>query len=147
MHKPSMFYTSLYVFIGVIVHLIFLFGSDEKIHLNWMLTREISVFWIFAAENNWNKSIEIHDLHLTSGSINLKFKGVVVCSEAVWSYVNTAPSIRNKRKEKPDAIFPKKHELFFYTYSYITATLFFPDNGNKILFNLNLEYILSLLYC
>lgn len=116
MHKPSMFYASLYVFRGVLVRLTFLLGSNEKIHLNWMLTREMSVFWIFAAENNWNKCIEIHDSHLTSGNINLKFKGVVVCSEAVWNYLNTAPSIRNKGREKPHAIFPQKHKLSFFLY-------------------------------
>lgn len=112
-YKPSMFYTTLYIFIGMIVHLIVLLRSNEKVHLNWMLTREISVFCILAAENNWNKCVEIHDSHLTSGNINLKFKSVVVCSDAVWSYLNTIPSIRDKEREKPHATFPEKLKIFY----------------------------------
>lgn len=117
-------------FIGERVHLIIFLESNETIHLNWMLTREISVFYIFAAEKNWNKCIEIHDSHLTSGNINLKFKGVVVCSEAVWSYLNAVPSIRDKGKQILNC-------NFFETCSYITVYFwkykYSPDFVDSIL--------------
>lgn len=42
-----MFYTSLYAFVEMIVHLIVLISSNEKIQLNSMPTREINVFQHF----------------------------------------------------------------------------------------------------